>query len=113
MSCCRSQREEFQRAKGNRIKLCVEDGTEEEAPRFVPREGLGDLQESHFCAGEGVGALPDVKEKVGGEEAEVAGATHSPENLAAVGGGGALRPGKGCHVCLPLHSQTIAVSGQV
>lgn len=58
----------------NTIAFCVEDGTEEEAPGFVPREGLGDLQESHFCAGEGVGTLPDVKERVGGEEAEVAGA---------------------------------------
>lgn len=58
-------------------------------------------------------ALPDVKERVGGEEAKVAGATPSPENLAAVGGGDALRPGKGCHVCLPLHIQTIATSGQV
>lgn len=32
-----------------------------------------------------MGTLPDVKEKVGGEEAEVAGAAHSAGNLAVQG----------------------------
>lgn len=89
MSCCRSQGGRIPKSKKvNSIKFCVEDGTEEEAPGFVHGEGLRDLQESCFCAEEGVGTVPDVKEKVGGEEAEVAGAAHSPENLAARGGRG-------------------------
>lgn len=38
-----------------------------------------------------MGTLPDVKEKVGREETEVAGVAHSPRNLA-----GAKRRGWGC-----------------
>lgn len=40
-----------------------------------------------------MGTLPDVKEKVGREETEVAGVAHSPWNLA-----GAKRGGRGSEV---------------
>ena len=38
-----------------------------------------------------MGTLPDVKKKVGGEEAEVAGVAHSLGNLPGQGGGGLVR----------------------
>lgn len=62
-----------------------------------------------------MGTLPDMKEKVGREEAEVAGVAHSLGNLpgqrGAWAGGGwgggklAVRPRKGPDVCLLLHIQ--------
>lgn len=59
--------------------------------------------------------MPDVNEKVGREEAEVAGVAHSPRNLAGAKrvGVGAVRPRKGPDVCLLLHTQTVAQSLQV
>lgn len=79
-------------------------------------EGLGDLQESPFWAEEWGGALPDVRQRVGGRKRRWQCRPFSREfgRVRREGAGGAVIPVHRRRPALPsLHIQTLAKPGQV